>query len=71
VADTASLMAGETLDRLSKWEAGDLGLDGLTTDTVTVQIESTWNTHGRACLRQSDPLPVTVLAATREVTDGS
>jgi hypothetical protein len=46
-------------------------VSGLVTGTVPVGIDSTWNMYGRAVLRQSKPLPVTVVAATREVVDGA
>jgi Ubiquitin-activating enzyme E1 FCCH domain len=34
----------------------------LTTGTVDVNIESTWNSNGRIFVRQTDPVPATILA---------
>jgi hypothetical protein len=42
----------------------------LETGIVKVPIEGAWNLGGRAVLRQTDPLPVTLLAVTREVEYG-
>lgn len=70
---TAGLEAGEDFDHLVPYEPPpelDAGVDGLINDLIDVNIESTWNKHGKAVLRQSLPLPVTIAAVVREVTDG-
>jgi hypothetical protein len=80
VVDTApdGLQAGETLSDLSDVKVppedtpGASGLVGSSSSpyTVPVGINATWNLYGRAYLRQSKPLPLSVLAVTREVVDG-
>jgi hypothetical protein len=42
----------------------------LVTGQVEVPIGSTWNTGGRACIRQKDPLPLTITSVTRDVEVG-
>lgn len=42
----------------------------LLTDRYEVPIKGTWNLRGRVCWRQADPLPLTVVAVTRDVTYG-
>lgn len=73
VDNAAGLLAGETFSDLIPWVA-PLGFQmpaaGVATDKFVVPIDSSWNMAGRAVLRQSK-LPVTVLAATREVTVGA
>jgi hypothetical protein len=74
VDGTAGLSAGETIDSLSPWvpEVGYLAPpSGVMTDQLAVPITGSWNRGGRAVLRQSDPLPVTVLGAVREMEVGA
>jgi hypothetical protein len=42
----------------------------LVTDQVTVATGSSWNTGGRVVVRQSDPLPLTITSATRDIEVG-
>lgn len=35
----------------------------LVTGPVTIKLQTTWNSHGRIVVRQTDPLPLTVLGA--------
>ena len=71
---TSGLQAGETFSALAPWTpdvgyvAPALGLDNA---KFVVPVIGSWNTGGRACLRQSSPLPVTVIGVTRDVTFGS
>jgi hypothetical protein len=73
VDGTAGLMAGETFSDLIPWVA-PMGYvtpaGGLANDLFVVPIDSSWNRYGRAVLRQSKPLPVSVLAVTRMVEVG-
>lgn len=46
------------------------GNPALITDRVPISINGDWNINGRACWRQSNPLPLTVNAAIREVSLG-
>jgi hypothetical protein len=70
---TAGLYAGESLSGLAPWRA-PLGFVastlGLYNERLDVPVASSWNRGGRAALRQSDPLPVTVLGVSREVEVG-
>ena len=40
------------------------------TGAVEIALDSTWNDNGRVCVRQSDPLPLTILAAIPDVSVG-
>lgn len=42
----------------------------LKTGTVEISLDTSWNEHGRVCVRQSDPLPLTILAAIPNVAAG-
>jgi hypothetical protein len=70
---TAGLTAGETFSDLIPWTA-PLGYvtpaSGLVNDLFVVPIDSSWNRYGRAVLRQSKPLPVSVIGVTRDVDIG-
>ena len=44
--------------------------DGLRREKMMVPITSTWNRGGRACLRVVDPVPCTVVSASRDVEVG-
>lgn len=46
------------------------GYPALVTGQVPVPIRGSWNTGARAVVRQSDPLPLTIVAAVREVDVG-
>lgn len=46
------------------------GPQELRTGLVDAYVNDVWNKEGRACLRQEDPLPLTVLGVTREVDFG-
>lgn len=74
VESSRGAWAGEDFTRLTEWRqrqvADSYGVMGLTTGTASVRIASTWNSGGRAVLRQVDPLPLTVLGVTREVDVG-
>jgi hypothetical protein len=73
VDGTAGLMAGETFSDLIPWTPA-MGYvapaSGLNSDIFVVPIDSSWNRYGRAVLRQSKPLPVSVLAVTRMIEVG-
>ena len=38
----------------------------LTTDEIAIKIGPAWSTNGQICIRQSDPLPLTVLSISAE-----
>lgn len=70
---TAGLQAGESLTELVPWVAPlgyTMPASGVATEQFVVPVASSWNRGGRAALRQSYPLPVTVLGASRDVELG-
>jgi hypothetical protein len=73
VDQTAGLSAGESFASLTPWTP-PLGFVpstlGLWNEQFVVPVNSTWNRGGRAVLRQTQPLPVSVLGASREVALG-
>lgn len=71
---TKGLKAGQDFDHLSDWEQREVS-DGYdppsAADVLLVSpVENIWDRNARACLRQSLPLPVTVLGISREVEAG-
>lgn len=42
----------------------------LATGVIDLQLNASWNNHGRVLIRQSDPLPIELLAAVRRVETG-
>lgn len=74
VQASRGLWTGETFERLTEWRqrrvSDSFDPMSLETGRAPVFIRGTWNTGGRAVLRQSDPLPLTVLGVTREVEFG-
>ncbi len=66
------LEVGETFEDMSPWVQREVAnsWDPVpeSSEIAEVQIASSWNTSGRVAIRQSDPLPVTVLSVTRKVT---
>ncbi len=75
VDQSIGLEAGQDFDNLAEWEARDVedGYSALTPDTVLINqtVEGTWSQTGRAVVRQTQPLPVTVVGLIREVTKGT
>lgn len=75
IEGSSGLWTGEAWDRLVEWRQRTVGAgfgpNELVTGEAEVLLTSTWNRHGRAVLRQVDPLPVTVLGVTREGEFGS
>lgn len=67
VESSRGIMAGPDADHLFEYaqRAGEgYGVPtGLATGNVEIPVESTWNDNGRIFVRQSDPLPLTILAA--------
>lgn len=67
---TQGLFTGESFDNMTEWVQRRMGMGSggvePSTGRAEVFISSSWNVHGRAVLRQVDPLPITVLGVTRE-----
>lgn len=75
VVGSRGLKAGESFDgNLDTWTQREVadGFSYLPADATVVEIliEGTWNRGGRVVFRQEDPLPLTVLAVTRELAMG-
>lgn len=68
------ISVGESFDKLTEWRqrtvADSYSYPSAASTEAKVLIKGSWNTHGRAVLRQSKPLPVTVLGITRELVSG-
>ena len=66
VKDSRGLAAGPTSDRLTdikEWLGENFGYPTmLTTGDERVLIDPSWNANGRVFVRQSYPLPATVVA---------
>jgi hypothetical protein len=73
VLETFSLKAGQDFDNLVPWdrtlEEGNSPLSAAT-QLVRVPVLGKWDESARACLRQTQPRPVTVLGITREIDVG-
>jgi hypothetical protein len=74
VVASRGFFVGEDFDNLREWQQRQVstnwGLVPLETGRAEVGIGASWNQGGTAVLRQVDPLPLTVIAATREVEVG-
>lgn len=72
VLHSKGLEAGETFAKLTPERATPVSVNGYQGDTglVQVRVANTWNKGGRACVRQRNPLPLTLIAATRQVDVG-
>ena len=75
-ASAGRIQAGEdfTAAKLQTWSGNEAdqvsAVSGLKTGQARIPTISHWNHGGRICVRQSDPLPCTILAVTREVEYG-
>jgi hypothetical protein len=71
VEASRGMFVGEDFDHLSEWKmrTPDDAFDPvpLQTTTAEVRVQGSWNRGGRAVLRQTQPMPVTVTGFTREV----
>lgn len=74
VDDSVGLSVGPDFDSLVEWEqrqvSDSYGAVGPETDLVTVPVESGWDSHARAALRQTQPKWVTVTGVTRRLEAG-
>lgn len=73
-ATRGSIEVGEDFDEMAVWDqrevADEYGAIPLETTTIELIPSSTWARAGRVAIRNSDPLPVTVLSVTRVVELG-
>lgn len=74
VVDSLGFETGEDFNNLTpaktRRTSEALTLPSLITDQVPVNIKSSFNSGGRVVIRQSDPLPLTVVGAIRELVVG-
>lgn len=74
VSDSKGLKAGQYPDKLTQWKQrrpGDgYGVPSAASEVVEILVQGGWDLGGRVTLKQSLPLPVTVLGITREVDGG-
>lgn len=74
VEASRGLWTGEDFSHLREWKqrtsADAYGLIPVFTGHVSVAIGASWNQGGRVCVRQRDPLPLTVLNVTPTVKIG-
>jgi hypothetical protein len=77
VQKTRGMMCGPSFAKLKEFKQRNPGyetpLDPIAprTGEMGIAVESSWKTNGRVCIRQEDPLPMTVQAIVPEVTIGS
>lgn len=74
VNESRGFWTGASWERLVEWRQREVqdgwGPIPVASGSIEVSVTGAWDRHGRACLRQVDPLPLTVLAVTREVEFG-
>ncbi len=74
VDQSIGLEVGQDLQHLSRWKqrrpADGFSPLSAATELVRVPVKGGWGDGARAALRQSEPLPLTVIAVTREVDLG-
>lgn len=75
VEESRGIFAGEDFDNLLEYkQREDENYDdpvSLLTGQAAISIKSTWSRGGRVCVRQQDPLPLSILAAIPSVSVGS
>lgn len=73
VVASRGLQVGPDFDHLVDWEMREVatgyGVISNATQIAKVNVRGTWG-NSRACLRQTEPLPVTVVGVTRELDVG-
>jgi hypothetical protein len=74
VSDSKGLSVGQSPNALTQWVSQTLaagyGVPPLSSEVVEVAVRGGWDTAARVTLRQTLPLPLTVLGVTREVDGG-
>lgn len=71
---SVGLQVGQDFDHLDEWVQRDVedGYNAVSSATVLVDmpVESAWDQSARAAIRQSMPLPITIVGLTRELALG-
>lgn len=74
VQGSRGLYAGQDFNHLKEWRqrkvSTSYGVPSDATDLITITTQGTHDQHGRAAIRQTEPLPVTVLGVTRRLDGG-
>jgi len=69
---SSGIFAGPAFDKLTEFKQRTTEPYGsppsLRTEEITIDISPSWGTNAQVCVRQSDPLPLTVTGMTLEVT---
>jgi hypothetical protein len=67
---SSGVFAGPSFTSLTEYKQRTTEVYGappnLTTDEIAIKIGPAWSTNGQICIRQSDPLPLTVLSISAE-----
>lgn len=68
VFESSSMLAGPTFDELRDWmQRTDEDYDTpprLITDEIEISLDGAWSKEGQICIRQVDPLPLTITSMT-------
>jgi hypothetical protein len=74
VVASRGIFAGQDFSHLrpakTRKVSDNFGAPALITDQVPVKVDASWNTGGRAVVRQSDPLPLMITGVTRHFEAG-
>ncbi|WP_421707122.1 ubiquitin-activating E1 FCCH domain-containing protein [Algihabitans sp.] len=74
VQEARGVFAGPSFDKLDEWKQRSTEAYGeairLFTGDVSMDVPPEWNDQGIVCIRQADPLPLTLLAIAPEVDIG-
>jgi hypothetical protein len=74
VFKSSGIFAGPSFDKLTQYKQRTTEVYGappaLMTGEIPLRVESSWNNGGHLCVRQSDPLPLTVSSITIEFAIG-
>lgn len=75
VTQSSLVQAGPTFDKLSTYPARAItdpygSPPALRTGELSLSVTPSWNTDGVVCIRQAEPLPLTVLSMAMDVTAG-
>ena len=72
--EARGVFAGPSFDKLDEWKQRSTEAYGeairLFTGDVSMDVPPEWNDQGIVCIRQADPLPLTLLAIAPEVDIG-
>ena len=64
------MFAGPSVDKLTEYKQRTTEPYGtppaLTTDEISIKVSPSWTTNGQLVIRQSDPLPLTILSLALE-----